>query len=93
MLPYVAAAVVGAIFMQKKRPATDHKKRSAIGPKTGIVYEVDDFPKAGVIFVKAPDGTQVSFKRREPPAVGFEFVKAVGNPRVVEILRRDFSEE
>lgn len=90
MLPYLAAMVVGGILVQRKRPAVAHKKKTAIGPRSGVTYEVDDFTTAGVVLVKAPDGTVVSFARKTPPARGFDFVRGAGNAQVIELIKKDF---
>lgn len=90
MIPYLAAALVGGIFASRKRPAVAHKKKSAIGPRSGITYEVDDFASAGLVLVKAPDGTVASFSRKTPPDFGFEFVRGNGNAAVIDLIKKDF---
>ena len=90
MLPYLAAMVVGGILVQRRRPSVAHSKKTAIGPRSGITYQVDDFTSAGMVLVKAPDGTVVSFARMTPPKTGFEFVRGTGNPRVIELVKKDF---
>lgn len=90
MLPYLAAMVVGGILVQRKRPAVKHTKKVAIGPRSGVTYEVDDFTSAGVVLVRAPDGTVVAFASKTPPDHGFSFVKGTGNSRVIDIIKKDF---
>lgn len=94
MLPYLAAMVVGGILVQRKRPAVAHKKKTAIGPRSGVTYEVDDFTTAGLIIVKSPDGTIVAFARKASmgttPDKGFDFVRGHGNAQVIELIKKDF---
>jgi hypothetical protein len=89
MIPYLAAAVVGAIFVQRKRPAVAHVKKTVLG-RSGVSYEADDFTTAGMVILKAPDGTIATFARKAPPEFGYVFVQGQGDPRVVEVIKRDF---
>jgi len=89
MLPYLAAALIGGIFVQRKRPAVTHVKKTVLG-RSGVSYEADDFTSAGMVILKAPDGTIATFARKVPPEFGYSFVTAQGNPRVVEVIKRDF---
>jgi hypothetical protein len=90
MLPYLAAMVVGGILVQRRRPSVSHVKKTALGPRSGITYLVDDFASAGLVLVKAPDGSVASFARQTPPQKGFEFVRGTGNPRVIDLIKKDF---
>lgn len=91
MLPYIVAGVAGMLFAQRGRPAVSHSKTTALGPRSGVKYQVDDFSTAGLVLVKAPDGaTVVSFRRKRPPESGFILVNAIGNPKVVDIIKKDF---
>lgn len=88
MLPYIAAAIAGAVFVQRKRPAVAHAKKTILG-RSGVTYEADDFSGAGIVVLKAPDGTIATFAARTPPAVGFEFVSGHGNPKVIDLIKSD----
>jgi hypothetical protein len=91
MLPYFAAAVVGAIFVQRKRPAVTHVKKTVLG-RSGVSYEADDFTSAGMVILKAPDGTIATFARKAPPEFGYVFVQGKGDPRVIALIQKDFVE-
>ena len=90
MLPYLAAALVGGILVQRRRPAVSHEKKTALGPRSGVTYKIDDFSTAGLVLVQAPDGSVASFARAIPPKSGFEFIRGTGNPKVLDIIKKDF---
>lgn len=91
MLPYIATAIAGMLFAQLGRPSVAHSKTTALGPRSGLKYAIDEFKTAGLVLVKAPDNvTVVGLKRKSPPSFGFELVSARGNPKVVELIKKDF---
>lgn len=91
MLLPAAAAVIGALVMGATKPRTRYEKKSAMGPRSGITYEVEDFPAAGFIVVRAPDGTEGVFSRRLPSdGTGFEWSRGRGNPGTLKLMRNDF---
>ena len=90
MYPYLFAAMVGALFANKRVPKTRCSKRDAYGPTSGAVYKVEDFGDAGFIVVHDPDGrTVVTFKRVDGK---LKAVNAVPNsdPNSIRRIRKDF---
>lgn len=92
MLPYLVAGAIGAIWASSRGPNASYKKARILGPKTGISYEADEF-KAGVVLVKAKDGTTCVFTKKQPPEHGFVFQRGEGNPAVIRIIKSDFIDE
>lgn len=92
MIPYLVAGAIGALWAQTRSPNSQFKKARVLGPKTGISYEVDEF-KAGVVLVKAKDGTTAVFTKKVPPEHGFIFQRGEGNPAVIRLIRSDFLDE
>jgi hypothetical protein len=91
VLPYIVAGIAGMLFAQRGRPAVSHSKTTALGPRSGVKYQIDDFSTAGLVLVKAPDNvTVVSLRRNRPPKTGFIVVNAVGNPKVIDVITKDF---
>lgn len=86
--------VAGVAAMGRTKPVTRVRKFAAMGPKSGIVYTVEDLPEVGSIIVRAPNKAAiVQFLRRsvkEPGAVGFVFQTGQGDPRLIDIMRQDF---
>ncbi len=83
--------------MGRTKPKTGVRKLLCLGPRTGFVYQVEDFPEIGTVVVRAPNGSAlVQFLRaavREPGKAGLVFQNANGDPRMVELIRRDFGME
>lgn len=89
MIPYVLAAVAGAVLAARRSPTSSVKKRVAIGPRSGLEYEVDDFEQGGVIIVHGPDAV-ATFERHEDRP-GFKFLKGQGDREILAWMIRDFS--
>lgn len=64
-------------------------KRQVLGPRSGLVFEVDDMTEAGMIIVKG-HGATGAFKRKTPPQVGFEWIDGRGNRQVLALMIEDF---
>lgn len=89
MIIPVVAAVVGALAMGATKPRTSYEKKRAMGPRSGITYEVEDFVGAGFIVVRAPDGSEGVLSRR-PGLPGFEWSRGKGHPGTLKHMRADF---
>ncbi len=88
LLPAVAA-VVGALIMGSTKPRTAYNKTRAIGSRSGIDYEVEDFKGAGFVVVRAPDGSEGVFSRRQAKT-GFDWSRGRGNAATLKLMRADF---
>lgn len=89
----VIAAVVGALAMGATKPRTAYEKMRSIGSRSGVVYEVEEFPNAGFLVVRAPDGSEGVLSRRlpaDPRGVGFDWSRGRGNPATLKLMRADF---
>ena len=89
MLLPVAAAVVGALVMGATKPRTTYEKKRAMGTRSGMTYEVEDFTSAGFIVVRAPDGSEGVLTRRLS-GVGFTWSRGRGHPGTLKAMRADF---
>ena len=93
----ICCLLIGAAAMGKTKPVTRVNKMLCLGPKSGIVYTVEDFPEIGTIVVRAPNKTATAlFLRanvREPGKPGLIFQHGAGDPRLLELVRRDFGVE
>lgn len=89
MLLPVAAAIVGALVMGSTKPRTAYTKTGSIGSRSGVQYEVEDFKGAGFIVVRAPDGSEGVFSRRQGKA-GFDWSRGRGNGATLKLMRADF---
>jgi hypothetical protein len=89
VIPYIAAAIAGALVVARSGPRTKLKKTQCMGPRTGIIYDVDLVPNVGVIIVHAPEGTVGVFQQNVAPKVGFTFVRAIGRADVVDAMKKD----
>jgi hypothetical protein len=87
MLPYAIGAAIGAIFVARGRPKAAIRQYQALGPRTGLAYPVEEVVEAGLIIVRAPNATVCFFRRKTG---GFAFYRASGEPKAVELIRRDF---
>ncbi len=92
MYKYAAAALVGAALVIGARPKTTVKKMKLIGPKTGATYEVEDFPDAGFMVVKAKDGSRAVFQRKAASpegGPGFAWQHGRGQSATLRAIYRD----
>lgn len=92
MYKYAAAALVGAVLVFGTRPKTAVKKLTLIGPKTGATYQVEDFPEAGFMLVKAKDGSRAVFQRKAASpegGPGFAWQHGRGQSATLRAIYRD----
>lgn len=89
MWPLVLAGLVGAAVAARSRPKTRYRKRQAFGPRTGLLYQTEEFPEAGFLVVRAPDGSALVTFDRDPTG-HFRHVRDLGEPRMVRAIRADF---
>lgn len=55
IIPVIAAAVVGALAANRNQPRTRCEQKVVLGARTGRTYQVEEFPEAGFMIVRAPD--------------------------------------
>lgn len=93
----IVCFVGGLILMGKTKPVTRVKKISCLGPKSGIVYQVEDFPEIAAVVVRAPNGRAAAlFTRvavREPGKPGLTYHHGSGEPSLLAAIRADFGVE
>lgn len=94
MLP-VIAFVGGLVAMGRSKPETGVRKILCLGPRSGLVYPVEDFPEIGVVVVRAPNKAAIAqFLRvavREPGKPGLVYQQGQGDPALLETMRQDFA--
>lgn len=90
MLPHVIAGLFGAWFVGRTKPRTKVEKKTCLGPRSGVTYQVEDFPSAGFLVVKAPDGSQGVFTRAVN-GPGLEYARGRGNPQTMQLMIADFT--
>ena len=89
----IVSGIVGALAMGATKPRTSCEKMRSIGSRSGVTYDVEEFPSAGFIVVRAPDGTEGVLTRRlpgDPRGVGFDWSRGRGHPGTLKMLRADF---
>lgn len=92
MYKFAAAALVGAALVYGVRPKTRVKKLKIIGPKTGATYQVEEFPEAGFMLVKAADGSVAVFQRKAASpggGAGFAWQHGKGRSETLRAIYRD----
>jgi hypothetical protein len=88
-LPYLIAGTVGALIAGRNAPRARIQKLKAFGPKSGFVYDVDLVPHLGVVIIHGPSGSSGVFQQNVPPKPGFMFVRGVGTPEAIDIMKKD----
>jgi len=90
----VLCFIAGVAAMGRTKPVTRIRKFASMGPKSGIVYTVEDLPEVGSIIVRAPKQAAIAqFIRnnvKTPGAVGFTFQTGQGDERLLAVMRQDF---
>jgi hypothetical protein len=88
---------VGLGVMGRSKPVTKVHKIFCLGPKSGIVYLVEDFREIGTVIVRDPaKQAAAQFVRaavRERGKPGLVYQHGVGNPTVLAAIRADFGVE
>lgn len=89
--------VGGLLVMGRTKPITVVNKLVCLGPRSGIVYIVEDFREIGVVVVRAPNKQAFAqFLRagvREPGKPGLVYQHGEGNPSLLAAIRADFGVE
>ncbi len=89
--------IVGAAMMGKTKAQTRVSKMVCLGSKSGVVYQVEDFPEVGAIVVRAPQKLATAlFLRanvREPGKPGLIYQHGSGDARILDLMRKDFGLE
>ncbi len=87
----------GLVAMGRTKPVTKVHKILCLGPKSGIVYQVEDFREIGTIVVRAPNNAAIAqFLRanvREPGKPGLVYQHGQGAPQLLAAIRADFGVE
>lgn len=89
MIPYIAAAAVGAIVASRNGPRTKLKKMQCLGPRSGTIYDVDLVPNLGIIIVHGPMGASAVFQQKPGAGAGFMLVRGQGSVEVMNMMKRD----
>lgn len=92
-LPFIGAALVGALAMGRTKPKTRAEKKTVLGARSGLNYEVEDFTEAGFIVVRARDGSCATLLRaavRHPGKPGFIWQQGKGNHQTLQAIHSDF---
>ena len=94
MILPVLAFVGGLAVMGRTKPQTGVRKLICLGPRSGLVYPVEDFPEIGVIVVRAPNKAAIAqFIRasvRETGKPGLIYQQGQGDRELLELIRQDF---
>jgi hypothetical protein len=88
---------IGLGVMGRTKPITAVRKIFCLGPRSGIVYQVEDFREIGTVVVRDPQKQAVAqFIRagvREPGKPGLVYQHGMGNPTLLAAIRADFGVE
>lgn len=90
MIPYLIAAIGGAYLANKRAPKSKCIKRECIGPRSGLVFQVEEWPDNGIImvrFISSKGNAYATLKRGEN---GFEMISAKGNEGIINMIIEDF---
>lgn len=90
MWPWLVAGAVGAALSSRQKPKTRCIKREVFGPRTGLIYQTEEFPEAGFLVVHA-DGARVAFVRN--PDGSWSYARHEGNIDSAMNVRRDIESE
>lgn len=89
--------VGGLIAMGRTKPQTAVHKILCLGPKSGIVYSVEDFREVGAVVVRAPGKRATALFLRaaaiEPGKPGLVYRSGQGDPTLLSAIRADFGVE
>ena len=88
MYPWVVGALIGAWAVGRQKPHTPVEKKTSLGPVTGLTYEVDDFPRAGMVVVHGPQRSAAVTFLRTPH--GLRPMRSQGDPSVIAAICKDF---
>ena len=86
MIPLVIAGLAGMFFAGRNAPRTMLQKMKLLGPRSGLCYDAELVPRLDVVIIYAEDGTMAMFQKAEN---GFSFLRATGNPQIVELMKKD----
>lgn len=94
----VLCFVGGLMAMGRTKPRTAVQKIVALGPRSGIVWQVEDFREIGTVVVRDPSGDRAcaQFIRanvRSPGKPGLEWQHGFGDPTLLATIRADFGVE
>lgn len=85
---------VGLGVMGRTKPVTNVRKMVCLGPRSGIVYLVEDFREIGTVVVRDPQKQAVAqFIRasvREPGKPGLLWQNGSGNQAILSAMQADF---
>ncbi len=83
--------------MGRTKPQTAVRKLICLGPRSGLVYPVEDFPEVGTLVVRAPNGRAIAqFIRaamQQPGKPGLVYQNGQGDAELLELIRQDFAVE
>lgn len=89
--------VCGLVAMGKTKPVTTVRKILCLGPRTGIVWQVEDFREIGTVVVRDPQKQAVAqFIRvavNNPGKPGLIWQNGSGNPTLLQAMKTDFGVE
>lgn len=93
MILPVCCFVAGLIAMGRTKPTTKVYSMTCMGPKSGAVYQVEDFREIGVVVVRSGKSAVAQFARasiRQPGTPGLIYQHGRGEPRVLKAMVEDF---
>lgn len=89
--------VGGLIAMGRTKPQTNVRKMICLGPRSGVVYNVEQFPEIQTFVVRAPNNRAIAqliaASTRAPGTPGLLWQNGQGDPELLELMRRDFAIE
>lgn len=90
--------VGGLVLMGRTKPKTRTHKIVALGPRSGIVWNVEDLREVGVVVVRDPSGERavavfVRANVHERGKPGLVWKHGFGDPTLLEAIKADFGSE
>lgn len=90
----VGCFVAGLLMMGRTKPQSTVRKLVCLGPRTGLVYAVEDLPETGTVIVRAPGGRAVAqFTRasvRDGRSPGLIYSHGSGDATALKAIAADF---
>lgn len=84
----------GLALMGRTKPESTVRKLVALGPRTGLVYQVEDLPDTQTVIVRAPGNRAVAqFLRasvRDGRSPGLVYSHGSGDPAALKAIANDF---
>ncbi len=88
MWSYALVAGMGAVLATRSKPKSQCLKSLSYGARSGMHWDVEEFPEAHIVLVRSQVDPTVAAFRKTP--AGHELASFRGDKRVVKLMCADF---